>query len=459
MAGLQKIRLVLGLLVLVLVAPGWAQPKPDVLAVVGEFDRMARTSLWPSFEPAQVPLLIYDGENTYLVRHPQPPEEFQPLPEHPEVLRFAGRHAAARANSSVEIGGVKAASAIVRAEGAKPRDLAALVMHEAFHVFQGRRHPKWAANEVDFFVYPLEDAELLLLRRLESEALRNALSHGGRKLRACWAAAALKRRRERFSRLGPPASAYERGTELNEGLAQYVEYRARRRPHVEAWPAPEFAPQQVRQRGYASGQALAALLDTFRPGWKEELERGATASLDELLEKRLPAASAASCELPATVQAELRARAEGDVEALRGRNRERREAFLSRPGWRLVVIPAAGAPLFPQAFDPWNVSRLQPGEVLHGRWIKLGNAAGEIEVLDREALTEAAGSHPLFEGVRQLQVSGLEQEPVVEQKDESVTVRAPGVNARFRGARVSHSGETVEIRLAEEEEEEAGGKP
>ena len=438
---------ILGLLLLLSVQ-GQAQSGVDALAVVGEFDRMARTSLWPGFEPARVPLLIYDGKHTFLVHHPRPPEEFQPHAGRTDVRVFPGRHGAARANSSVELGGVTSASVLLKDTGTgKERGWAAVLMHEAFHVFQRERHPKWTANEVDLFVYPLEDADLLFLRRLESEALRRALTSTDNKLRACWAGAALHFRQERFSRMPQSAAAYERATELNEGLANFVQYAALERPAAEALTEAEFPPQEIRQRGYASGQALAALLESFRKGWKEELEKGSPASLDELLAERLPASST-GCEFPANLQNDLRTRAQADIEDLRRRMRQRREGFLSRPGWRLVVTAAQGEPLFPQAFDPLNVERLQAGEVLHGRWIKLGNASGEIEVLDREALTEAAGSHPLFEGVRRLSVSGLEHEPAVEQEGESVVVRTAGVNARFRRARVARSGETLEITLA-----------
>jgi hypothetical protein len=72
-------------------------------------------------------------------------------------------------------------------------------------------------------------------------------------------------------------------------------------------------------------------------------------------------------------------------------------------------------------------------EVLHTRWLKLGNGSGAIEVLGRSGLTEAAGAHPLFNGVRKLIVTGL-ADPKVSQTDGKVTLEAQGVTATFVGS-------------------------
>jgi hypothetical protein len=53
--------------------------------------------------------------------------------------------------------------------------------------------------------------------------------------------------------------------------------------------------------------------------------------------------------------------------------------------------------MFPHGFDPLNVP-VQPDEVLHTRWFKLGNDAGTVEVMGRSSLSRAAGDHPLFTG-------------------------------------------------------------
>src|SRR5262249_37389577 len=191
--------------------------------------------------------------------HPSPPTDFTPP----------------RANTSVELGGLLTATVLVDRSGAKTAtDWAAIVIHETFHVFQRKRHAVWSANEGDLFTYPVEDAQSLALRRLESSALARALAE------PCWTSAALKLRKERFLRLPPESAAYERKSELNEGLAQYVErLAAGRKPE---WPADEFPPDGIRARSYVAGETLAVLLDRARPEWKRELEGGDPRPLDEL---------------------------------------------------------------------------------------------------------------------------------------------------------------------------------
>ena len=403
-------------------------------------------------------MALYDGQRTLLFRHPRPPPEFISLEGRSEARVFPGRHETVRANTAMEIGGILTATyAIDERKGRSARQLATGVLHEAFHVYQRERHPDWAGNEVELFVYPVENADLLGLRRLESEALGRALAEGDSAQAACWAAAALAKRRERFKVLNEGSAAYERGTELNEGLAQYVEVRAlgerlgeRGRSHELSGPVlpkDEFAADEVRRRSYASGQALALLLDRFEPGWPERLEKGEGASLDELLEAALSRRAAGPCPFSDAEEARALEQARTDTRELVARNEASRRDFLDQPGWTLIVLADRGEPLFPQGFDPLNVQNLGAGEVLHTRWVKLGNSAGAMEVLDRQALTEGAGEHPLFEGVRRVVVAGLSGEPAVRQSASAVTLEATGVKGEFRGGRLERAGRTLTVRL------------
>jgi hypothetical protein len=104
-------------------------------------------------------------------------------------------------------------------------------------------------------------------------------------------------------------------------------------------------------------------------------------------------------------------------------------ASFCAPGWRLVV--ETEDPIFPQGFDPWNVERLSAAKVLHTRWIKLGNASGSLEVLDRHCLTEGAGKHPLFEGVRRATITGLPSAPRIEEADGALKISENGLTPRL----------------------------
>ena len=76
-------------------------------------------------------------------------------------------------------------------------------------------------------------------------------------------------------------------------------------------------------------------------------------------------------------------------------------------------IVAAAHPLSLHGFDPLNVSLVAKGEILHRRYLELGDKESSLKVLDAQVLTEAAGEHPLFNGVKELRMTGLAAEPKV----------------------------------------------
>jgi hypothetical protein len=432
-------------------APGRLAPAAavDVYAVVAEVDRIAsRTILWPDFDPRRVPVAIYDGRTTLLFRHPHPPKEFISLSSRRGVWAFPGRHETVTANAPAELGGVLTATVMLPpASKLSLKERAALVVHEMFHVHQRERHPKWAGNELELFTYPFEDAELLALRRIETESLRRAERAADSKDAACHARLALATRHQRFARLSTGAAGYERALELNEGLARYVEALAAgvRRSDL---TAKEYPAENLRTRGYATGHALALLLERFAHGWTTRLEAGDTRSLDELLAAALAAVPARSaCALPGSFAASARSRAKVETETLSARRETSRRAFASQAGWKIVVNADAAAPLWPQNFDPLNVQRLGATDVLHTRHLKLGNDTGAIESFHPHMLTVGAGAHPLFNGVRRLTLAGLAAEPSVREAEDKLTLEAAGIRAEFRGARLERAGQTLTITL------------
>jgi hypothetical protein len=352
------------------------------------------------------------------------------------------------ANSSVTLEGVATATVMLDPARLPPaRQIAALVAHEAFHVFQRRAHPSWSPNEATLFTYPVERVDNVAWRRVETDALRRAVAARSEREAACAAAMALGARRRRFATIDSASAAYERGTELNEGLAWYIQLVVGGRP-VDL-PAEDWAPEDVRLRGYTVGAAMAMVLDRLAPGWKDSLDRADGRSIDALLGDAVTARRAAGCPTTAELEARLaaaRPAADSAVRSLERRRSEARDAVLAAGGWTLVVR-STGAPLFAKSFDPWNVRRLSAVEVLHGRMVQLGHTSGEIEVLGRASLTEAAGAHPLFSGVRTLTIAGLPEAPSMSDSSGTTIVRAAGVEGRFTGARVDHADQARRVTL------------
>jgi len=424
-----------------------APPPPSpAFAFVAEYDRMSATALWPGYSPKAVPLMVYDGTATYLFRHPNPPMEFTEAPGQKSVRFFDGQHPDIRANSSVLLNGVAVATVLL--DDSKPvKEEAAIGIHEAFHVFQRERHADWGANEAELFTYPVGDSANLTLRFVETRAVVRALEAKGLDETACWARAALRIRDERFKAIAPAAAAYERGTEMLEGLAFYVQGLAEGTTLVV--PPEDYPSEEVRRRAYTIGHAFALLLDRIDPDWRIKIEAGGFRgqSLDQILAGALGPAADPVCELGKDEIDSATARAQAEAGRVAGERGKLRSEFLSREGWRVVVIDESDEPLWPNGFDPMNVTAVTVSEVLHRRWVKLGNEAGFVEVLNRPALSTAAGDHPLMEGVRKVEITGIANEPTTGDKEGTVLVSAEGVRIEFKRAAVTKHFQTLTVVL------------
>lgn len=421
--------------------------QPDALAIIDEFDRMAPAPLWPGFDPRTIPLAIYDGRKTSFLRHPHPPAGSAAVLGRKDVVSLDARHPAITANSSAEIEGVHTATLLLTLGTAgTSREIAAIAIHEAFHVFQAQRHPEWGGNEMDLFTYPVTDVELLGLRRLESECLRGALAAVSRRGAACWSVRALAYRDERFGRMNPESAAYERGTELKEGLAQYVQYMAL--GSSDRTIMAESEDKTVRQRAYAAGEAMALILDRLDPDWPSKLEKGpAVESLDRLIAQLVRGESAEPCYIDEATQAQIRARASADVGVVVRDRVESRSRFFSQRGWRIELRAATGEWFWPKGFDPMNVKIVGDGEVLHTRFLNVGNERAEVEIFDRASLTAGAGEHPLFAGVSGVTITGIPDEPKIAEASDATTIEGAGIKIRVQGAKLEKQDQVLTITI------------
>jgi len=429
-------------------APAQSAPasnREDAFALIALADRMAAKDLWPGFDPRTIPVAVFDGDRTLLFRHPAPPPGYAPLPKSSGVFVMERRADEVTANSSAIIGGVRTATLMPPSPGTSLRNRAGILIHEKFHVFQREHHKAWSANEADLFTYPFSDTAQVTTQREELEALHRALI-AGRGKGACWARTAMDARARRLAMLSGGAAQYERMTELNEGLATYVEKRAVGVSDRNLLSETRFAPDMVRSRAYQSGVAIARLLDRYSPSWRATLESNDSTALDVLLTNALSPAPRVSCGFSDAERGRFRGESSADVAALVTRRQEARREFIGKDGWSLLIVSVA-SPLFPQGFDPLNVQVVTPGEVLHNRFVKLGNGAGSIQVLGRASLTEASGTHPLFSGVKQLTVTGLSSAPDVRVRGDTVTINADGISGEFRGAAVQREDRRVIVTL------------
>jgi hypothetical protein len=418
----------------------------SALEIEAEMARIASAgTLWPDYDPLAIPLAVYDGTDTWLFRHPAPPEGFV---ERNGAQVFAGRHPAIVANSSAMIGEVATATLMIESmrERHDVTGMAGVAVHEAFHVFQRDTDRRWGANEASLFLFPVERADLLALRRMETEALRRAFLADEDDEVAGWARLALDVRGDRFGQMEAEFPAYERGTEVGEGTPTYVEYRATGRTDPEL-PEGGFDATNVRARSYQTGVAFAFLLDRYDPGWRDGFGDDEERFPDVDLARALP-------EIPETVRRAFTAEekdefariAGEDVEALMAERDRRKQEFESAPGWRLIVEAPLSQRLWLRGFDPMNVDRIEGG-LIHRRYLSLGNDAGTIDVMGDTVLTEGPGPHPLYNGVTRVVLTGLAGEPALEVSGGHVALELPAFKLDIEGATVEKSGERAYVRI------------
>ncbi len=70
-----------------------------------------------------------------------------------------------------------------------------------------------------------------------------------------------------------------------------------------------------------------------------------------------------------------------------------------------------------------------------------------MEILDRPSLTESAGAHPLFNGVRRVTIAGLPTEPAAQESAGKLTIKADGVTAELEQDRVERRDRSLAVRL------------
>jgi hypothetical protein len=315
--------------------------------------------VWPGWDASGTPLLFYlPGEQDVLINHPHPPEGFLPydgpvrfpgwrilLKNGPTLIEWDGQ------NTSMDVEGIRTLvvadtlsnlrsqvsgllqdprPAAEKVQGLHFSNLAmdpygqlAMVVHEAFHVFQEKQAPDKDANEMLLLYYPVLSVQNNVGFAQEGSALAQALratdAAAFRRAAVRW----LALRKDRRSSLPPKAVEYEDGAEFKEGLAKYTEYRlfqvleGRSPGPAMAWAQgfvgyADLAPQRerlidmmvknmsgavnvnndpygtapLRMRLYYSGMAAGIMLDRLSPGWKSRIF-SPDVSLTSLLEEAL----------------------------------------------------------------------------------------------------------------------------------------------------------------------------
>jgi len=255
---------------------------------------------------------------------------------------------------------------------------------------------------------------------------------------------------------------FEQLAELNEGLAEYALVRAvqfaARLPdfpdragaeHLQSGKLvglhtlTEDVTLSIRLRYYATGPALGALLDALEgPAWKRRLVSQNLTVQDVLADASGYRATELALRRQAEtrfVMASLRRSADSGVTGLRALRRKQVDSILAAPGV-LLTVTIEGRSLGLCGFDPQNLLQVEPGVLLHTRWVVA--CAGDAfqatfntpVVQDRTAQTMRA-------------VVGADSTVKVTVNGADVRVESPLVSLRASKAEVSRDGRVLTVKI------------
>jgi len=363
-------------------------------------ERLGRTmgdSIWPGFRPDTMPVAyVVPGQGTLLLSwRGELPQGFLP------IAGLAGggwRSSADRgaASTGTELDGRPTPQVVVN-DSAGVASLVGLTTHEAFHVFEAaskREGKRFGRGENSFLVtsYPVFDPQNEAGMALEGRILAAAEQAETKARKRTLARQFLAVRESRQRALGAELADFEQLAELNEGLAEYTLVRvvalaARQRDFPDRTGAArlqtgkltglhkltEDVKLSIRLRYYATGPALGLLLDALEgPSWKTRLitqnltvqEALAEASGYRTQEEGLRRQAESTF-----VIAKLRSAADSGVAGLRAYRRAQVDSVLAVPGVQLVLT-VEGRALGLCGIDPQNLLQVEPGVLLHTRWLQ-----------------------------------------------------------------------------------------
>ena len=402
-----------------------AKQVTDISEVMREHAAIAEINLWPGFNIKEIPVAVYDSINTWLFFSDHAPEGFRKADDFDGAFIFEGQYPLVRGNSVVRFGETWTATSVLSNHSRRtnerytPKDLAGIIVHEQFHVFQRTKHPGWRQNDGVLLFYPEETTEALFLRRIEKEAFKKAVLSTDRMDIAAWAATALEYRKERLEMVPVQFGDYEKDLQHTEGLSDYIERIARGVDPLNASNMTNgIAPAGVRDLGYWEGRWIALILDRLSPDWKMQLENNDTLFLEEILENVLP-------ELPARRQSFSQAetskiRSDSEIAFSEWQNRKAKEieSYINLPGYS-IEISSMIHPLNIRIFEPLEIEILPERTVFHRVIFSAANQEGNIRVLNHPSITIFDESFRLVK----LNLFGLQEAPEVNDEKKKIILK------------------------------------
>ena len=433
-------------------------------------ERLSRTmadSIWPGFRPDTIPVAyVIRGQGTLLLGwRGELPSGFLPI----TGLDGGGWASSAdrgAASTGTELAGRPMAQVVVN-DSQGVASLVGLTTHEAFHVFEAasrKEGRRFGRGENSFLVttYPVFDPQNEAGMALEGRILAAAEQAETRARKRALARQFLAVRESRHRVLGGELADFEQLAELNEGLAEYTLVRVlalagRQRDFPDRAGATRLQSSKltglhkltedvtlsIRLRYYATGPALGLLLDALEgPAWKARLMNQNVTVQEALAE----AAGYRDQELGLRRQAEstfviatLRRSADSGVAGLRAYRRAQVDSVLAAPGVQLVVT-VEGRYLGLCGIDPQNLLQVEPGVLLHTRWLQA--CAGDFQATFNTAVVQDRNAQSL-----RAVVGADSTVAVTVGAQGDVRIESPLVSLRAAKADVSRDGRVLTVKI------------
>jgi hypothetical protein len=385
----------------------------DIWRVMNEHSGIAEESLWPGFNIKKIPVAVYDSINTWLFFSDYAPDGFKPAKGDSEVYIYKGQYPLVRGNSIARFGETWTATSILSNysrrtnERYTPKDMAGIIVHEQFHIFQRTRHQGWRQNDGVLLFYPKETKDALFLRRVEKEALKRAVTANDQKEIVGWAIVAMDYRKERLEKVSEEYAKYENELQLTEGLSDYIERVARGLDPLNASNITNgIAPSGVRDLGYWEGRWIAMICDKLNPGWKMNLESNDTLFLEQILGSLLNDYSYRKKNLSKKELSIIKSAVEEDFKEWQHKTAEEVERFRNLSGY-YIEINSLSNPLNIRIFEPLEIEILSDGAVFHRVIFSAANERGSIRILNHPCITFFNESYRLVK----LIIYGLHEAP------------------------------------------------
>lgn len=404
-----------------------------VQTVMEEHRAMLKLNLWPGFRLDSIPVAVYDSINTYLFFSDDSLDSFKPVADSPGIFSYKGQHPLVTGNSIVRISGKWVATSVLAGysrrtnEKYSPKDLAGIIVHEQFHIFQRTMHPSWRQNDGVLLFYPPETTESLFLRRIEKELFRKAVTSESISDMAGWSELGLKYRNERLNKLESFYSSYEKQLQRTEGLSDFIEKKARDiEPLSSSNITNGIAPAGVRDLGYVEGRWISMILDKLDYNWKALLQSTDSLFPEDILStvvNRVPH------KMKSFTSDEIRNfKEESEIVFYKWQLNlaEELKNYTNRSGYSLEINSQQN-PLNIRMFEPLEIENLPDRTVFNRVFFSATSQKGSMRIINHPCITHFDTSFRLVK----TELFGINKEPVIHYENKKFILRINNIDIEF----------------------------